>query len=176
MREIWATPEHREKINATIAERLADPKELEAMRARCAAMRVSSSEKRSKGLAKVSWRRHASDKFASDEATTDWIVEQYKAGSSARQIALALGMAHSAVVYRLKKRGVATPKRGTGRRKIASSATYLARQGINDLHEFDRQVAVLHAEGNSINAIRNVYGLSADAIRNSLRRSQETSQ
>jgi GIY-YIG catalytic domain len=170
MREIWATPEHRAKIEETIAKRLGSPEALQAMRARLNANRMTP-EQLSVAIATAWWKRNASDKFPSNEALDDWISEQYKVGASARQIGLTLGLAHGAVTRRLRERGVAMPKRGAGRRKPMLSASALAKKGINDLAEFDRQVAALYAEGNSINSIRKSYSLSDYAIRTSLHRS-----
>jgi hypothetical protein len=172
MRDIWATPEHRAKIDETTAKRLADPDALAAMRACIAAVSARrTTESRRADIMRVWFERFASDKFASMEVMHDWIVEQYNSGESARRIGQALGMAHNAVVERLRARGVVLPKYGIGRRKRQTSATYLARKGINNLAEFDRQVATLYAEGNSINVIQKAYGLSGDAIRTSLHRS-----
>jgi predicted transcriptional regulator len=172
MRDIWARPEHRAKIDEVIAKRLADPNALAAMRARIAAVSARrTTESRRTDMMRAWFERHASGKFASMEEMHDWIVEQYQSGESARRIGLALDMAHNAVVERLRLRGVVPAKRGAGRRNRSTSATYLARKGINDLAEFDRQVAALYAEGNSANALRLAYGVSPDAIRTSLHRS-----
>jgi hypothetical protein len=58
-------------------------------------------------------------------------------------------MAHNAVVERLKARGVVLPKHGP-----ALSASFLAKKGIHDLAEFDRQVATLYAEGTPVTAVK----------------------
>jgi hypothetical protein len=172
MREAWTIPEHRAKIDAANAERLADPDELQAMRDRMAAVSARRTpETRRADIVEAWWRRYGSDRFKSNAAMDDWIVEQYNIGVSVRQIGLALGMAHNAVASRLRARDVVMPARGSGREKLAASAMHLARKGIYNVVEFDRQVAVLYTEGNSANAIRLTYGLSADAIRASLRRS-----
>ena len=175
LRDIWATPEHRAKMGASVTERLADPDALAAMRARMAAVSARrTTESHRHDAMQAWWQRNASDKFPSNEAMTDWIIAQYQSGMSARQIGLALGMTHHAVTYRLKMRGIELPKRGIGRQKLPLSMTRLARKGITDIDEFDRQVAALRAEGNSVNAIRLAYGLSHEAIRNSLQRSLPT--
>jgi hypothetical protein len=172
MREIWATPEHRARIDETISERRTDPDALAAMRARLAAVSARrTAESRRTDIMRAWFERHARDRFASMEAMHDWIVAQYQSGESARRIGLILGMAHSGVIARLQLRGVVPAQRGAGRRKRHISARCLTRKGINDLAEFDRQVATLYTEGNSANAIRMVYGVSHEAIRTSLHRS-----
>lgn len=60
--------------------------------------------------------------------------------------------------------------RGRGRACPAQTTLQLARAGIDDVAEFDATVGRLFDEGASINALPVAYGLSADAIRSSLKR------
>jgi hypothetical protein len=171
MRARWATPEHRAKIDAANERRLADPVELAAMRARLDANRITGREQMSASISEAYWRKHGWGGFPTNEALSEWIVAQYMAGLSAREIAAAVCMSHNAVTRRLRLADLDVPDHGAGRHHAAKSAAHLAQHGIHDLRTFDQEVAALYREGRSVYALSLAYGIGGQAIRTSLYRS-----
>ena len=146
----------------------ARPGAIEAMRERVNAARKS---KRWKAGLQDWWRaRHLADRFPTAEALGAWLEAEYANGRSVRSIAAELGMAHMAATRRLKERGVAVAVRGIGRASTDRSQGHLAKHGITHLAEFDATVSTLFDEGHPVDALRAAYGISADAIRTSLKR------
>lgn len=174
MRRRWATPEHRAKIDASVERRLADPAELAAMRDRMERNRMASREEIAAAISDSRWRKHGWGGFASNDDLSKWIVEEHKRGKTARQIALAVGMAHNSVCDRLRSAGIELSPRGKRQRHVATSETRLRRYGIEDLPAFDAVVAALYTEGRSVHSIARAYGLGDEPIRTSLYRSGVT--
>jgi hypothetical protein len=172
MRHRWATDEHRAKIYASVERRLADPAALAAERARMEQNRVPR-ETVAKMISDARWRKHGWGGFASNDELTKWIITEYRRGETARQIALAVGMAHNCVCRRLRLAGIELPARGFRQRHTATSKTRLRKYGIDDIPSFDAVVAALYTEGRSVHSIATAYGLSDDGIiRTSLYRSR----
>lgn len=167
---MWERFEHREKMAATNAKRRADPVALAAMRERLDRNRMPPGEV-ADAISRAYFRKFGWGGFASNDELTNWVVSQYQAGASAREISLAVGMSHSAVVSRLRAHGIEVSTKGAGRRRRKQSAFQLAKLGIFDMAAFDAEVATLYREGRSVNAIKKAYGVGACAIRTSLLRS-----
>lgn len=170
MRRRWATEEHRAKIDASVARRLADPAALAAMRARIEQARMARGDVAA-AISAARWRKHGWGGFASNDDLTKWIIGEHQRGRNARQIALTIGMSHNTVCRRLRLAGIELPARGSGRRKVAKSEAHLRSHGIADLPSFDAIVATLYAEGRSVHGIARAYSVNDGIVRTSLYRS-----
>ena len=148
MRRRWATEEHRAKIDASVERRLADPAALAAMRARIEQARVSRGDVAS-AISAARWRKHGWGGFASNDDLTKFIIAEYERGQTARQIAIAVDMAHNSVCRRIRLAGIELPARGFRQRHVATTQTRLRKCGITDISSFDVVVAALYAEGGS---------------------------
>ncbi len=167
----WATEEHKAKIDASIARRLADPAALAAMRERMERNRVPRDE--IGGLiSEALWRKHGWGGFASNDDLTKWIVAEYERGHTTRHIAQTVGMTYNGVARRLRLAGITPTLRGAGRRRGLTK--HLRRNGVDDLPSFDAVVAALYAEGRSVLCIAKAHGLTDGIIRTSLYRSGVT--
>jgi hypothetical protein len=154
------------KIAAATARHLADPDALARMRARLDANRMTGA-KMSEAIASARGWRPRRHLFASNAELEDWIVAQYRAGSSARAIGRQLEMAVNAISRQLRARGIALPGRGKKQRRLARSAAIPGRRGLRHrcLRPRDRHPL---CRGPQRVGARPVYGVGQQAVRTAL--------
>ena len=181
MRDLWKSDDHRAGVRSGVDRHFADPDNLAKARARAdqarqaegrlEAMKSAWHRRHNARLAalKEAWfQRHGSTMFQSEKEMCDWIAEQYRSGTSARQIGLELGMAHSSVCRRLRDLGIDRPPRGAGRAAPRQREAQLRKVGIQDVSQFDADVCQLYEAGHSMNEISELFGVSGWAIRSLL--------